>query len=77
MTRRDSTARSVITRRRRAMKRTGRAASHLSLDLVGGNNAQLHRGLAGEIAVDIADAVANDVIVGDDVRVFADDEAAA
>jgi hypothetical protein len=33
--------------------------------------------LAGEIAVDIADAVANDVIVGDDVRVFADDEAAA
>lgn len=44
---------------------------------VGGNNAQLHRGLAGEIAVNIADAVANDVIVGDDVGIFADDETAA
>ncbi len=44
---------------------------------VGRDNAQLHRGLTGEIAVNIADAVANDVIVGDDVRVLADDEAAA
>jgi hypothetical protein len=44
---------------------------------VGGDDAQFDWGLPDEIAMDVADAVGDDVIVGDDMRGSADDETAA
>jgi hypothetical protein len=43
---------------------------------VGGDDTQFDRGLSDEIAMDVADAVGDDVIIGHDMRVFADDETA-
>jgi len=44
---------------------------------VGGDDPQFDRSLPDEIAMNVADAVGDDVIIGDDMRAFANDEAAA
>ena len=44
---------------------------------VGGDDAQLDRSLPGEIAMNVADAIGDNVTVGDDMGVFADDKAPA
>ena len=43
---------------------------------VGGDDPQFDRGLSDEIAMDVADAVGDDVIIGHDMRGFADNETA-